>query len=183
MPSGRSLRMGIHVGSTDADAVLVDTAGSVTAQVTVEAAADLGECVESAVAKLLAVAAVDPCAVSAVSLGADLLADAITSSMGLHRVAVLRIGAPLTTAVPPLVTWPSTLRAAVDAGTAIVSGGCEFDGTRLAPLDEHAVAAFAASIGGRAQSVAITAVTRRPGRRAARRGDRRRGARRHPGVR
>jgi N-methylhydantoinase A/oxoprolinase/acetone carboxylase beta subunit len=158
MTSDHSLRMGVHVGSTNADAVLVDAAGSVLAQVTVEASADLGESVEWAVAELLAEAAVDPGAVSTVSLGADPLADAITSGTGLHQVAVLRIGAPLTTAVPPLVTWPPALRAAVDAGTAIVSGGCEFDGTRIAPLDERAVATFAATAGGRAQAVAITSV-------------------------
>jgi N-methylhydantoinase A/oxoprolinase/acetone carboxylase beta subunit len=152
------LRMGIHVGSTNADAVLVDASGAVTAQVTVEASTDLDECVESTMATLLARTDTKACAISSVSLGAARTADAITSRAGLRRVAVLRIGAPLTMAVPPLVTWPLTLRAAVDAGTAIIAGGCEFDGSRIAPLDERSVATFAKSVAGRAEAVAITAV-------------------------
>lgn len=150
--------MGIDVGSTNADAVLVDATGVVTAQAKVEASSDLGASIDAAVTALLAGSATDPATVCSVSLGTARTSEEIASRTGLRRVAVLRIGAPLTTALPPLVTWPARLRSAVDAGTAIVAGGCEFDGTRIAPLDERAVAQFAASVAGRAEAVAITSV-------------------------
>jgi hypothetical protein len=150
--------MGIDVGSTNADAVVIDGAGAVVAQVKVPATDDLDECVETAIATLLTRSAVDPARVGAVTLGTARTTDAIHTGAGLQRVAVLRIGAPLTSAMPPLVTWPAGLREQVTAGTAIVAGGCEFDGVRIAPLDESAIAAFARQIAARAEAVAVTAV-------------------------
>jgi N-methylhydantoinase A/oxoprolinase/acetone carboxylase beta subunit len=158
MPDPEPLRMGIDVGSTNADAVLVDAAGAVVCQVKVPATTELGECVETAITALLAKSAIDPARVGAVTLGAARTTDAIHTRAGLQRVAVLRIGAPLTSAVPPLVTWPAALRETVAAGTAIVAGGCEFDGVRISPLDENAIAAFARQVAPRAEAVAITAV-------------------------
>ncbi|NMH99947.1 hydantoinase/oxoprolinase N-terminal domain-containing protein [Pseudonocardia acidicola] len=158
MPAHESLRMGIDVGSTNTDAVVIDSSGMVVAQIKVPGSADLSECIETAVAALLASPAVDPARVGAVTLGAARTTDAIRTRAGLRRVAVLRIGAPLTSALPPLVTWPRELREAVGVDTAIVAGGCEFDGIRIAPLDESAVAAFAREIASHAQAVAITAV-------------------------
>ncbi|WP_218595973.1 hydantoinase/oxoprolinase N-terminal domain-containing protein [Pseudonocardia oceani] len=150
--------MGIDVGSTSVDAVLVDATGAVVAQAKIAATTELRSCIDAAVTALLADGSIDPVAVRSASLGTARTSDAITSRTGLRRVAVLRIGAPLTTALPPLVTWPARLRSAVDAGTAVVAGGCEFDGTRIAPLDERAVAEFAAAAARRAEAVAITSV-------------------------
>lgn len=158
MSARDTLRMGIDVGNTNTDAVVIDSAGRVVAQVKVPASADLGGCVEDAIAALFAQAAVDPTRVGAVTLGAARTTDAIRTGVGLRRVAVLRIGAPLTSAVPPLVTWPAELRAAVTAGATVVAGGCEFDGIRIAQLDETAIAAFAREVSSRAEAVAIIAV-------------------------
>ena len=60
----------------------------------------------------------------------------------LQRVAVLRLGAPATRSVPPLLAWPDDLRRAVSAGEAIVGGGSEFDGREIAPFDRDAAARF-----------------------------------------
>jgi N-methylhydantoinase A/oxoprolinase/acetone carboxylase beta subunit len=71
---------------------------------------------------------------------------------------VVRIGAPLTVAVPPLAGWPAELRAAVSAGAAVVVGGAEYDGRPQAPLDRDAVARFLATVADRADAVAVTGV-------------------------
>ncbi|GAA1387301.1 hydantoinase/oxoprolinase family protein [Pseudonocardia kongjuensis] len=152
------LRMGIDVGSTNTDTVLVDADGVVTARAKVPAVADLAECIDTAVSSLLVRGTVDPAAVCAISLGTDRTQDSVDAGADLRRVAVLRIGAPLSGAIPPMATWPAGLRSMVDAGTAIVAGGCELDGTRIAPLDERAVARFADAVAGRADAVAVTAV-------------------------
>jgi hypothetical protein len=93
-----------------------------------------------------------------VTLGSDWITSALDERRGLARVAVLRIGGPLTTAVPPLWTWPADLRAAVCAGSAIVAGGAEYDGRRPAPLDAEAVRRFLAEVAPVAEAVAIVGV-------------------------
>ncbi|WP_214367290.1 hydantoinase/oxoprolinase N-terminal domain-containing protein [Pseudonocardia sp. H11422] len=158
MPTSESLRLGIDVGNTNTDAVVVDRAGALLARIKVPTAGDLDVSVETAIAGLLDDPAVDPAAIGCVTLGAARTTAAIRTGAGLRRVAVLRIGGPLTFAVPPLVTWPAELRRTVEAGSRIVAGGCEFDGERIAALDEAAIAAFATEVAPDAEAVAITAV-------------------------
>jgi N-methylhydantoinase A/oxoprolinase/acetone carboxylase beta subunit len=133
-------RLGIELGPTRAVAVVLDGAGRVLARA---AAGDL----RSALAELSG-----PAPELVVVDAGDLAIDALQPGR-VARVAVVRIGAPLTLAVPPLATWPPPLRAAVSAGTAVVAGGVEHDGT-AARLDEAAIARFLA--GARPDSVAVT---------------------------
>ncbi|MGD8684726.1 MAG: hydantoinase/oxoprolinase family protein, partial [Chloroflexota bacterium] len=76
----------------------------------------------------------------------------------LHRVAIVRIGAPATLSVRPLLTWPEDLRLAVSGGEIIVRGGIELDGREIVPFDAAAVRAFLAPLHGRVDAVAITSV-------------------------
>lgn len=158
MPTAEGLRLGIDVGRTNTDAVVVDHLGALVARVKVPTLPDLGVSVDTAVVGLLDQPEVDLARVGCVTLGAPRTTDPIRTGRGLRRVAVLRIGGPLTSAVPPLVTWPQALRDTVAAGSVIVAGGCEFDGERIAPLDEAAIAAFVREVAPAAEAVAITAV-------------------------
>jgi hypothetical protein len=154
-----ALRLGVDVGGTHTDAVVMDAAGALVAKVKVPTTTgDLSAGMHEAIARLLDQPAVDRQRVHCAVLGGTQAARAIRNAVGLRRVAVLRIGAPLTLAVPPLVAWPAELRDAVHVASAIVAGGCEFDGARVAPLDEAAIAAFAGSVAGRADAIAITAL-------------------------
>ena len=91
-------------------------------------------------------------------LGTTHATNAVLERRRLKRVAVLRLGAPATRSVPPLMAWPDDLRHAVSAGEAIVGGGCEFDGRELAPFDREAAARFLESVRGTAEAVAVTGV-------------------------
>ncbi len=158
MPGGDGLRLGVDVGHTNTDAVVVDADGVVVASVKVSTVPDLAATIRSAVATLLDSPGVDAGRLGCVTLGATRATDAIRAGTELRRVAVLRIGGPLTRAAPPLVGWPEGLRKTVTAGSATVTGGCEVDRSRIAPLDETAVAGFAADVRRRADAVAVTAV-------------------------
>ncbi|MEU8245920.1 hydantoinase/oxoprolinase family protein [Nonomuraea sp. NPDC048916] len=94
--------------------------------------------------------------VSRVMLGTTHATNAILERRNLGRVAVLRLGAPATTAVPPLCDWPGDLRKAVSAGEAIVPGGHYVDGREIAPLDLGAVRRFLDTV--EADAVAVTGV-------------------------
>jgi N-methylhydantoinase A/oxoprolinase/acetone carboxylase beta subunit len=75
-----------------------------------------------------------------------------------RRIAVIRIGSPLTLAVPPLALWPPDLRLAVSAGEVVVAGGAEYDGRVRMPLDRDAIGGFLEQVAGSIEGVAITAV-------------------------
>ncbi len=81
-------------------------------------------------------------------LGTTQCTNAIVERRGLRRVGVLRIGAPATTAIPPLADWPQDLREAVLADARVIGGGHHFDGREIAPLDVAAVRRAAKRLAG-----------------------------------
>jgi N-methylhydantoinase A/oxoprolinase/acetone carboxylase beta subunit len=94
--------------------------------------------------------------ITRVMLGTTHATNAILERRHLGRVAVLRLGAPATTAVPPLADWPADLREVVSAGEAIVPGGHYVDGREIGPLDPDAIRRFLDGV--RADAVAVTSV-------------------------
>ncbi|MEV4297880.1 hydantoinase/oxoprolinase family protein [Microbispora rosea] len=141
------LRVGIDVGGTNTDAVVLDdddrvlatakrpTSPDVTGGLRAVLDAVLAELPEPGLEKR----------VKRVMLGTTHATNAILERRALGRVAVLRLGAPATTSVPPLSEWPDDLRDTVAAGTAIVRGGHFVDGREIAPLDVDAVRKFVAT--------------------------------------
>jgi N-methylhydantoinase A/oxoprolinase/acetone carboxylase beta subunit len=101
---------------------------------------------------------VDRSRISHAMLGTTHATNAVLERRRLHRVAVLRIGAPATLSVRPLLTWPDELRAVVSGGEAVVPGGIELDGREIVPFEADAVRDFLAPLRDRVDAVAITSV-------------------------
>src|SRR5215472_11724838 len=149
------LRLGVDVGGTNTDAVVLDGDDRLVAKAKVPTTPDVSEGIDLAITAVLGSPSVTPDRITHVMLGTT---HAILERRGLRRVAVVRLGAPATEAVPPLSTWPPDLRVAVSAGEVVVGGGFEFDGRPLAPLDEEAIARFVEPIAERVDAVAIVSV-------------------------
>ncbi|HMJ35861.1 MAG TPA: hydantoinase/oxoprolinase N-terminal domain-containing protein [Baekduia sp.] len=158
--SGAELRVGIDVGATNAHAVFMDGGGRLLARAKVPVGRDLRASLDAVLAELLGAApdAISPGGPVRVTLGTRRVTDALAQRRGLTRVAVLRLGSPLTGGVPPLWTWPAELRAAVSAGEQIVGGGAEYDGRTPTPLDVDAVRRFLHRVAGTAEAVAVSGV-------------------------
>jgi N-methylhydantoinase A/oxoprolinase/acetone carboxylase beta subunit len=152
------LRVGIDVGGTNTDAVVLDRDDAVLAWAKCPTTPDVTGGIRAALSSVLAEESVDPGRVTHVMLGTTHATNALLERRRLQRVAVLRLGAPATRAVPPLMAWPDDLRRAVSAGEAIVGGGAEFDGRELAPFDRDAAARFLESVRDTAEAVAVTGV-------------------------
>jgi N-methylhydantoinase A/oxoprolinase/acetone carboxylase beta subunit len=157
MPTAE-LRVAVDLGVTNVDAVALDAGDQVVARVKIPRRRDAEADVHSALGRITAQPGVDAARISRAMLGSRAALEAAVTRRGLCRAAVVRIGAPLTTAVPPLATWPEDLRAAVSAGEAMVGGGARFDGRPGGPLDTEALAAFLARVAGRVEAVAVTSV-------------------------
>ncbi|TYB67760.1 hydantoinase/oxoprolinase family protein [Nonomuraea sp. PA05] len=151
------LKIGIDVGGTNTDAVVLDPDGRVIAKAKRPTSPDVTDGLRAALDAVLAEIGDDLHQdVTRVMLGTTHATNAILERRGLGRVAVIRLGAPATTAVPPLSDWPDDLRKTVSAGEAIVRGGHYVDGREISPLDLDAVRRFLDGV--RADAVAVTSV-------------------------
>ena len=152
------LRLGVDVGTVSTDAVLMDANDRLLVKCRLPPASNAEDAVRGAIGATVEAAGADPARVTRAMVGAASVMEALLKRRSLDRVAVIRIGAPLTRALPPLCRWPADLRRAVSAGEIVVGGGAEYDGHSAQPLDAEAVARFVASVAGELDVVAITGV-------------------------
>jgi len=152
------IRLGIDVGGTNTDAVVLDREDRLLAKAKVPTTPDVTGGIRAAIDRVVTAGEFDLSRITHVMLGTTHATNAVLQRRDLRRVAVLRLGAPATFAVPPLSGWPEDLRGAISAGEAIVGGGIEFDGRDLSPFDADEAARFLGSVAGQADGVAIVSV-------------------------
>lgn len=150
------LRMGIDVGGTNTDTVVLDRDGVFVAKAKVPTTRDVTSGIAAGIAAVLG--EVDGSRITHVMLGTTHATNAVLERRKLRKVAVIRIGSPATHAVRPLFGWPKDLHDAVSLGETIVPGGIEFDGRDIVPFDPEAVRRFLESLPERPHGVAITSV-------------------------
>ena len=150
-------KLGIDVGGTNTDAVLIDGNRRVVAEVKHPTTGDIYDGIVGAVREVLARADVDRSEIRQAMLGTTQCTNAIVERKNLAPIGILRIGAPATLGIPPMVDWAEDIRRiAVDY--AIVGGGFEYDGKELAPFDREAAGKFFEGLKGKVESVAISCV-------------------------
>ena len=150
-------KLGIDVGGTNTDAVLIDGNRRVVAEVKHPTTGDIYDGIVGAVREVLARADVDRSEIRQAMLGTTQCTNAIVERKNLAPIGILRIGAPATLGIPPMVDWAEDIRRiAVDY--AIVGGGFEYDGKELAPFDREAARKFFEGLKGKVESVAISCV-------------------------
>ncbi|MFF1867604.1 hydantoinase/oxoprolinase N-terminal domain-containing protein [Kitasatospora herbaricolor] len=153
----KPLRIGIDVGGTHTDAVALDTDDRILAHTKQPTSPDITGGVRAAVDAVLGLLGPDDARnVRQVMLGTTHATNAVVERRNLARVAVIRIGRRITSAVPPLTAWPADLREAAVAGTVMVDGGYLVDGHQVAPVDRDEVRRFLHQVADRAQAVAVT---------------------------
>jgi N-methylhydantoinase A/oxoprolinase/acetone carboxylase beta subunit len=150
-------KLGIDVGGTNTDAVLIDEARKVVAEVKNPTSGDIYEGILGAIRNVLAASGVNPAEIRQAMLGTTQCTNAIVERKGLEPVAVLRVGAPATLGIPPMVDWAEDIKKVV-AAQAIIGGGFEYDGKELWPFDEDAARKFFEGVKGKVQSMAISCV-------------------------
>lgn len=152
-----TVRIGLDVGGTNTDAVVLDDQ-QVLATVKRPTTAD----VTSGIVDALSALAAESRAVGAaraVMIGTTHFTNAIVEAKRLAPTACLRLGLPATPAVPPMPEWPEALRAAVGEHHYLCHGGHEFDGREISPLDESEIAdAVGRMTFGGVRAVAVSSV-------------------------
>ncbi|MCW5750055.1 MAG: hydantoinase/oxoprolinase family protein, partial [Alphaproteobacteria bacterium] len=151
-------RIGIDVGGTNTDAVLIED-GKVAAAVKAPTSEDVTGGILAALSRLRATAPVAAKPVDGVMIGTTHFINAVVQRRQLSRVAALRLGMPACASLPPFCDWPPDLAAMVRGGVWMVEGGNEYDGRPFMPPDLDAVRRAAREMRDRGlTSVAISAV-------------------------
>jgi len=135
-------RIGIDVGGTNTDAVLIEE-GKVSGAVKAPTSQDVTTGILDSLKKLAATGVLKgddgkPKKVDGVMIGTTHFINAVVQRRHLTKVAALRLGLPSGASLPPFCDWPEDLGELVRGGVWMVEGGHEYDGRPFMPLDEAA---------------------------------------------
>ena len=98
-------KLGIDVGGTNTDAVLIDEDLRVAASVKQHTTKDVYTGILAAVRTVLKESGVDRSQIGQAMLGTTQCTNAIVERKGLASIGILRIGAPASLGIPPMVDW------------------------------------------------------------------------------
>jgi N-methylhydantoinase A/oxoprolinase/acetone carboxylase beta subunit len=152
------MRLGIDVGGTNTDAVVLDEDDRLLAKGKTPDTDDVITGIERVVSQVVQDAGVEPGEITHAMLGTTQVTNAIIERRGLTRVGILRLGAPATKAIRPLAAWPEDLRAGVEGPAEILPGGVEYDGRPISAFDEEAVRRAVREMRESVEAFAVTSV-------------------------
>ncbi|WP_349729963.1 hydantoinase/oxoprolinase family protein [Peribacillus frigoritolerans] len=151
-------RIGIDVGGTHTDAVLLDQYNQVISETKSHTTEDVSIGIYTAMRKIIDDAKVPVEQIKYAMLGTTHCTNAIVERKRLNKIAAIRIGAPATLAVKPLIGVPEDLCAVLGKYVYLIRGGHEYDGREIVELDEARLYQIAEEINGKVDSIAITSV-------------------------
>lgn len=152
-------RIGIDVGGTNTDAVLLD-GNRILRSIKTATTRDVTSGIRTAMAHILdGLAPSDRSGIRAIMIGTTHFTNAVIERRGLSKVAVIRIGLPAAHSIVPMQAWPDDLRAEVEGPVFMVRGGHEFDGRPIVDFDRARMREIAREIrDSGVDAAAITAV-------------------------
>src|SRR3954451_19114565 len=128
-------RIGIDVGGTNTDAVLLED-GRVLHAVKTPTTEDVTGGIIASLELLGRHPEVATDAIGGVVIGTTHFVNAVIQRRGLTRVAAIRIGLPASASLPPFCDWPTDLAEIVRARVVMLEGGHDYDGREFMPFDE-----------------------------------------------
>ncbi|CAN5616332.1 hydantoinase/oxoprolinase family protein [soil metagenome] len=154
-----SLRLGIDVGGTNTDAVVLDERSRLLGSFKAPTTPDVTGGIRAALTGLVQLhPELHLDRISHAMLGTTHCTNAILERRNLNRVGLIRIGAPAALAILPYAGWPGDLRDAIGGHYAVVEGGHEYDGREILPLDRIAIREGAEPFRDNVDSLAIVGV-------------------------
>lgn len=132
------LRIGIDVGGTHTDAVILD-GDDVIAAVKTLTTDDVISGVTTALDQVLSDSGVAQEQIAIVMIGTTQFTNAVIQRKELAPTIAIRIGLPSGRGLPPMLDWPDDIADAVGRHHFMLSGGYLYDGRPLAPLDHEEI--------------------------------------------
>lgn len=151
-------RIGIDVGGTNTDGAILDENLNVIGSTKVSTTSDVESGIHEVLKKIITEYNISVDDVEYAMLGTTHCTNAVVERKNLNKVAVLRIGKPATTMIPPFTDWPDDLRKEIELKSEIISGGYEFNGDLINNINKEEIIDFFKGIEDKVESVAISGV-------------------------
>lgn len=152
------MKIGIDVGGTNTDAVLMDERNVVGWHKTPTTPNVTTGIINSLIA-IINDTNIQLSEIDSVMIGTTHFTNAVVERKRLQTTACVRLGLPATACLPPMVDWPDNLRDVVGGHTYLAHGGHEFDGRIISPFDANEVRGIAEEIQNKGiRAVAISSV-------------------------
>ncbi|MFW6139016.1 MAG: hydantoinase/oxoprolinase N-terminal domain-containing protein, partial [Spirochaetota bacterium] len=132
-------RLGIDVGGTNTDAVILDSDDRIVSKCKKTTSEDVSTGIKNAVRGVLEESSIDPSSIVHAMLGTTHSTNAIVERKGLCRVGIIRLGAPSGLAIPPFMDWPSDIISCIGKHYRMVKGGYEYTGKHLSQPDNDEI--------------------------------------------
>lgn len=126
--------IGIDIGGTHTDAVLVDSQNQMIAQIKTPTTLPVEEGIRNAIAQLPHLSNI-----SQVLVGTTHATNAILERKGLYKVGLLRLMSHHCNSIPPCMDWPQDLKDQIFIGHQTIAGGYECDGKESAKISKEDV--------------------------------------------
>lgn len=150
--------LGVDVGGTNTDAVLMDGTTLIASR-KFPTTPDVSDGIFSAIESVLKDSDIPTDRIRCVAIGTTHFTNAFVAREGLLEVGLIRIALPASSGVLPTSGWPPDLAAAIGDNMILVGGGYHVDGSVDSELDELAVRDAARRFRGNGlKSVAISAL-------------------------
>ena len=147
------MRIGIDVGGTNTDAVLMD-GKTVVSSTKTPTTANVSEGIAKALRTVIDESGIETTVIDGVMIGTTHFTNAVVERKHLTPTACIRLGLPATVCLPPMVDWPDDLRDIVGGHYYLAHGGHEFDGREISAYDPDEVCGIVEKI----KEAGITAI-------------------------
>ncbi|KAF2261868.1 hypothetical protein CC78DRAFT_521148 [Lojkania enalia] len=147
MAAHNMLRIGVDVGGTNTDGVIIDPIRSgevdrgIIAWHKAPTTTDPSHGIADAITTMFKSASVDPTTIASVTIGTTHFVNAVVTrdTSRLSRVAVLRLSGPFGKHAPPCIDWPPSMRKIILGYYTHLQGGLEVDGSLISSINEDEI--------------------------------------------
>lgn len=151
-------QIGIDVGGTNTDAVILDEKRKVIAATKQHTTKNIQTGISNALHEVLNQSGVNPDYITDVMLGTTQATNAIVERKNLAKVGVIRLGYPATASIVPFTEWPSDMVSLLSGTYQLVHGGYEFDGNNISPIDYTEIQKVLKDWKGKVEAIAVVGV-------------------------
>lgn len=153
-----SYRVGIDVGGTNTDAVILDEQFHLLAKEKSHTSKDIEQGIQNSLHQVLLESQIDRNQISHIMLGTTQCTNAIVERKRLSKVGVIRLGYPATMSVVPYTAWPEDLKEVLTGQYKVVHGGYEFNGELLSEINEQEIRDVLNKWKGEVEAIAVIGV-------------------------
>ncbi|WVQ67482.1 uncharacterized protein L199_005682 [Kwoniella botswanensis] len=134
-------RIGVDVGGTNTDAVILDVSSNSTRPILAThkspTTPDVTTGIQDAIKQSLLKSDIDKHSIQAISIGTTSFVNSLIErdASKLERVAVIRLSGPFSRLAPPFVSFPYGLRHVLEGPCFFAEGGLQVDGSEITSVD------------------------------------------------